>query len=112
MVGESLAIIAVILIMAFMFMRSQKKTFGVLVLPLISISLFHLIGRLLHPVLGRALERNVFLFGSDVVGLIVGVVLCVLLSRGIPTRKGRSAYVAFSGFFLLALTGAYMLNLF
>lgn len=108
-----MAIVAVILVMAFMFLRAKRKFFAVMVLPLVSIPLFHIIGRMTFELFRfMDVELNVFLCMADLVGLLVGAVLCLVLSRGFPGGKGRAAYLVCCGVFLLALTGAYMLYLF
>lgn len=113
MVGESLAIIAVILVMAAMSVRSGKRELALLTLPLTSVSLFHLLGAVMYKALRNSMLPLRMLFSIiDIAGLLAGAVLCVVLSRSIRTRRGRWAYLVFTLFFLAALTVAYLLYLF
>lgn len=102
MVGESLAIIAVILVMAAMLARAGKHVFAAFTLPLISIPAFHLLGAMFRLSGWMAL--------LDVVGLAVGLGLCVLFARAFRSKKARYGYLVFCVVFLVALLAAYLMN--
>ena len=103
MFGESLAIIAVIAVMAVMLARRGKRGFALVTLPLVGVPLFHL--------LGTIFRQYRYLVMIDIAGLAVGFCLCVVLSRGFTTRRGRVGYLVFSGVFMAALLLAYLLHL-
>lgn len=103
MVGESLAIIAVILVMAVMLARRGRQGFALLCLPLLGVSLLH--------VTGSFLQLHSLLILFDVIGLALGFILCIILSKGFATRRGRGAYLLFSGVFMAALLLSYILHL-
>lgn len=102
MIGESFAIIAVILVLAAMIARSGRRLFSAFTLPLISIPALHLIG--------AALRVGPSLYLLDIAGLVVGLVLCFLCSRAFRSRKARMGYFAFCCFFLVALEIAYLMQ--
>lgn len=103
MVGESLAIVAVIFVMAAMLARAGKHVFAAFTMPLISIPVVHLIGVVFRLQSWMAL--------LDVIGLLVGLGLCFLLSRAFRSKKARVGYLVFCGIFLVALLAAYLMNL-
>lgn len=101
--GESLAIIAVIMVMEVMLVRRGKRDFVLATLPLVGVPLFHLLGSVFR------LYR--YLVCIDVAGLVVGFGLCAFLSKGFVTRRGRVGYLLFCGVFMAALLLAYLLYL-
>lgn len=100
MVGESLAIIAVILVMAAMVARSGRHLFSALTLPLITIPVFHLVGSMVGP--------RSWLPVLDGVALLMGCALCVFFSRSIVSKRGRKGYLLFCVAFMVALLIAYL----
>ena len=109
MVGQSVAIIAVILVMLFMFMRAGKRSGAVFALPLLIVPGFHLLGAAIH----RAMAGSGFwpLIIIDCAGLLLGSALCGILSRAIKPRRLRWAYLALCLVFQAALTYVYVLFL-
>lgn len=102
MVGESLAIIAVIIVLAVMVARRGKHRFAAITLPLVSIPALHLVG--------RALRMNSLPW--NIAGLLIGVALCILSSRKFSESRSVSvAYLFFCLFFLIGLFIAYWVNL-
>jgi hypothetical protein len=110
--AESLAIIAVILMMAGMFLRAKKKAFALLCLPLTGAPLLYLAGRILLRLSWTGAEGSPgALLWVTVAGAIAGGALCTLISRIIPTRKGKTGYLIFVWFFQAAMALAYIINL-
>lgn len=100
MVGESLAIIAVIVVMAFMAARRGKRLFAMITLPLTSIPVLYLLSWVLR------LNSLPFI----ITGLIAGVFVCGFFSRGFTgSPYGRAGYLVFCVVFLVALFLAYLL---
>ena len=111
MLGESLAIIVVILVLAFMAIRSGKLVLAGLTVPLISLSMLHLIGEGVAQLLRVSPDNRLTLFlGAHTVGLLLGLCLCALASRTIAVRRIRSFYLLFTCLFLLGLFTAYRLQ--
>lgn len=101
MIGESLAILAVIGVMMVMFAKAGKQRYCALALPLISIPLLHCIG--------TALQMHAFLFWFDLAGLVIGIGCIIAASR--PLQQGsRWGYLLFGIAFLVALWIAYTIN--
>lgn len=109
MVGQSFAIIVIILVMAFMFLRAGRRAGALFTLPLISVSVFHLIGVAIHHVFSKSALPTVGLhMAMDLLGLAVGLILCWILSRAINPKKLRWAYFCSCAVFLALLTVAYI----
>lgn len=112
MIGQSLAIIAVILVMVFMFLRTGRRVAAIFVLPLTSVSVFHLIGAAVYRLLVASEYPTMTLYcGIDLAGLLVGAILCIIFSRLIAVKRLRAVYLIFSLVFLTALCIAYILYL-
>ncbi|MCL2055955.1 MAG: hypothetical protein FWH02_01895 [Oscillospiraceae bacterium] len=114
--GESLAVIAVILGMAAMFVRAKRRGMALLCLPLISVPLFHLAHHVAGPI-GRGFGRS---FGWDfpamnigliIIGVVVGSAACAMFSRIIPTRRGTTGYLILTLLFQVAIGIGYVINL-
>lgn len=109
MVGQSFAIIAVILVMSFMFLRSGRRAGAIFALPLISVSVFHLIGFAVHRMFVQSeLPTSSLHVALDMAGFFVGALLCWILSRAILVKKLRYVYFISCTVFLAALTVAYI----
>lgn len=109
MVGQSFAIIVIILVMAFMFLRTGRRAGALFTLPLISASVFHLIGVGIHHIFSQSALPTLGLhMAVDILGLAVGLVLCWVLSRAINPKKLRWAYFCSCAVFLALLTAAYI----
>lgn len=111
MVSESLAIIAVLLVTAAMYLRTGKHRTAALVLPLLCVPVATLLAT------GLASEHFVPAIGAGhvsvisilIAGLILTVALCVLLSKNIENRPGRIAYCVVGCLFSGALVVAALL---
>lgn len=103
MIGESLAIIAVILVLAAMLAKSGRHIFAAFTLPLVSVPIFYLIGSFT----GSYLQHNIL----NIIGFLLGAGLCVLSSRLFRSRRSRTAYLLFCILFMAALLLAYSLYL-
>ena len=109
----SLAIVFLTLLMSVIFLRMGRGDFGVSVLPLCVVPLFHLLG---YPVsflfarlgiaFGEGWEIALHLFS-----LLLSILLYVLLGRTwIHSRKSRAAYYVSAGLFSVLLTVVLLLN--
>ena len=106
MVGESLAIVVVIVVMAAMYKHADKGQIAALALPLICVPC----GRLLSAVVlssGKMDTLAGYIF--VVAGLMASVALCTLLSMRMRGRRARLVYLVFSFIFSGALSIAYLL---
>ena len=109
MIGQSFAIIILILVMSFMFLRAGKRAGAVFALPLISVSLFHLLAYALQrPFMQTALPVKGLHVAMDIIGLLAGLWCCLRLSRAISVKKLRHTYFAGCAVFLTALAAAYI----
>lgn len=97
---ESLAILAIIIVLAVMVARRGKRQFLAFVLPLISIPVLHIVAYLL--------DFSRFYF--DLAGLVVAVVLCVVFSFGLTERKHKIGYIAYNLVFVAALFISFQIN--
>ncbi len=105
MLAQSLAIVALILVMSFMFLRAKKAAWAILALPLLSVSLFYLLGFAFYSTFGGELSR--VMLKATGAGLVFGIICCALLMRAIPVKKLRLMYMVGCVLFLIALAIAY-----
>ena len=112
MVGQSFAIIAVILVMSFMFLRAGRRGGALLTVPLVCVPLFHLAGTAVHRIpVSKDYATITLLCTIDIIGLAVGIAFCAIVSKGIVMKKMRLVYFVSCTIFLVALTAAYILFL-
>jgi len=113
MYTESVAIIILILLMAYFAMRSEKKEFAGSVLPLVIVPLFNLLTMPSTKLLRMHLTReqlggvNVAI---NILGLVVACVVLGILSRQIQSRAGRRIYLLLCAGFSAALTLVYIIK--
>lgn len=112
MVGESLAIILVILAMAVMYLRSGRHGVALLTLPFICIPLCNIAGRLLRSSLSRMVSFSPVAWGvsAAVIGLLLAVLCCSVLARHINRKSYRFSYLAASYIFNAVLAVVYILH--
>lgn len=109
MISQSFAIIAIILVMSFMFLRTGRRAGALFALPLVSVSTFHLLGYAVHKVLVQSeLPTQSLHIALDVAGLAVGLTLCWILARAINVKKLRYVYFISCAVFMAALTIVYI----
>lgn len=112
LIGQSSAIIAVILVMSFMFLRSGRRAGALFALPLISVPLFHLVGVAVYRFLVQSEFPTAALhIGIDITGLVLGLVLCGILARAISVKRLSNVYFICCAVFQGALATAYILHL-
>lgn len=112
MTVESLAIIALILVMAWIFIRTRKKAVAILTLPLISVPIFYLPSSGIYRITGiSAFPFQTFALCMVFAGSAVGLGICALLSRMVPTRRGKTGYMCFCLIFQIAIAIGYMINI-
>jgi hypothetical protein len=109
LVGQSIAIIAVILVMIFMFLRGGRKAGALFSLPLLSVPLLHLTGMVLRPLAPDAFMGLVLGVAFDIAGFCLGAVTCWVMARAITVRRLRYAYFASCAVFLGLLAAAYVM---
>lgn len=109
MIGVSVAIVSLILVLAFMFVRAGKRAGAMFALPLISVSTFHLIGWAVYKLLVKSeLSTAALHITIDSVGLAVGLILCWILARAIDIKTMRYVYFVCCAVFLTAMLYAYI----
>lgn len=109
MIGESFAIIAVVLVMAAMGLRAKRKETAILALPFLFVPAAFLVGEALLYTLRSItdLPVSVLRLLAVLVGALAGMLLCAVLSKGFRSRKGGQVYLMFSFLVLIALAAAY-----
>lgn len=109
MIAQSFAIIAVILVMSFMFLRTGRRAAAIFALPLISVSVFHLLGYAAHwAFVAGGFPARYLHVALDVAGFAAGTVICWILSRAIAVKKLRYVYFFSCVIFLALLSVAYV----
>ena len=112
MLSESLAVVAVILVTAFVFVRAGRKRAALLTLPLCGVSIGYMAALLLEQLLARLfnISQEMVLVTGMLLGLVAGTLCCYLISLWMPKRAQR-IYMLLGCGFLLAITVAYILPL-
>lgn len=113
MIRESIAILAVGVVIMFIFLRSRHYGYMLASLPIFLIPIFHMLVRgILY------LSRDRF-FGiraplvtafADLLGLVVGCVVIGFIAHRIPSKKNRTLYLVVMLVFTLLLGWAYIFN--
>ena len=107
MVTECWAIIILIVVMAGVFYRGRKPAYAVMSLPLAIVPLSHLFSFPLARMIVRldTVSNEMFVrICIHVLGLIVTCFLVGGLSRNLPTRRARRAFMVISGIFTFCIT--------
>ena len=110
MIGESLAIIAVFIIMYIMLLRADKKAVAIISLPFIGVPLFFLLGVGIENALPWISPSTLYP-GMVAAGALVGIAGCVAMTLFIKTRRVRIIYFAIGALYLTALALAYLIQL-
>lgn len=105
MIGISIAIIALILALVFMFLRAGRRAGALFALPLISVSAFHVLGWAIGKAFAEPVMPNII---SDAAGLAAGLLLCWILARAIDLKRLRYGYFVCCAVFLIAMFYAYV----
>ena len=109
MIGESLAIVCVILVMTLMYRRAGKKMMAGIALPLICVPCARLLSIAILGMPSEAAGNLLFSYIFIITGLVACVALCTWASRGITSNSVRTAYLLVSFVFSGALAIAYIL---
>jgi hypothetical protein len=109
LIGQSFAIVSVILVMILMFLRGGRKAGALFSLPLLSVPLLHLTGMALRMLMPDAFSALVLNVAFDVAGFCFGSVICWIMARAITVRRLRFAYFASCAVFLGLLAAAYVM---
>ena len=114
MIGESVAILAVILVMMIMALRQGKRPLVILSLPLMIIPAVYLIGEALLWTLRNmtALPISTLRMVAVAVGWAVGTVACILTARALISKRARALYLALALIYMTALSIAYYVHIY
>lgn len=107
MIVECWAIILVITAMAGAFLKTGRRTYAVMSLPLLIVPFSYLISGPVSRLWMGIFPTRAAAFPSLCVmtlGLMVACFLCGGLSRNIPSTKARRAYIVCCGIFQIVLT--------
>ena len=101
---ESIAIIAVIGIYAYMTARSGKRSLALAVLPLVIVPLFHLLSQPVSSLLAAVAQRDNIRAVIDVIGLALTCLLLGIFSGWFSSKRLRKGYLFICGGFSCILT--------
>lgn len=92
-----------------MSLRAGRRAGALFALPLVSVSLFHLLGWAVYKALVESKFPTAALHITiDAIGLAAGLILCWILARAIDLKRLRYAYFACCAVFLTAMFYAYV----
>lgn len=113
MVVECLAIIAVILLVIFVFLRSRKPGYALLTLPLVIVPFFHCIGQLFGVALANSwgLPFQALVVAIDVAALAIScAIIAALVQNKLTTNRQRKGFLIVSCTYQILLTWVFIFN--
>lgn len=112
MLVECVAIVLVILLMAFSFLRAKRKDYAFTTLPLLVLPLMHIFSMLLaKPLHGMfSLDAGGIIVAIDATALVASCIILGAVSHRISSKKARSVYLTICGIFVVVLTWVLIAN--
>ncbi len=106
MILESTAIIMVILVMSFMMLRSGRRGYALVTLPLVIVPVTHISSSRIAIILSTLLPYDFVSLrvGVDILGLVLSCVIFAVLSAGIRHKRTRLIFLIMCGGFSVILT--------
>lgn len=114
MIGESVAIIAVLLCIIVVFVRSGHADYAISILPILMVPATHIAGLPLAQLLQKTVlvsQLYVARCFIDIIGLAVCCLLIAIFSVKIKNGKNKKLYIALCSLYCVALTCVYVYNL-
>jgi hypothetical protein len=110
MIGESIAIIAVLVVTAFTGLRTGKKGLAKITLPFLCMPVCVLLGEALFLYLSRSFGTSYYpvRMSAVLVGASLGGALCVAAGRAVPSRI-RGGFIVICLVFIVLMALAYAL---
>ena len=112
MVFESLAIIAIVLAMSFLFLRVKKREYCIAMLPLLIQPALQIISIPAINIIGSfsAFRPITISFCITFIALIAELILIGLAASMLKSRKQKTSYLIICGVFALVLAMIFILN--
>jgi hypothetical protein len=112
MIVECLSIVAILLAIIIIFVRTGKTKYAITTLPLILVPLLHILFVIVAPDLSNALsfDKKFLIVALDITNLIISCILLGALSHKITTKRTRITYLISCGAFLVILSWVLSLN--
>ncbi len=107
MIGESIAILVVLLVAGTMAVRRGGRALGGMVIPFLGVPLFYLLGQVVFRPPDE--RQRIAILAA---GALAGVAVAFLVSKSLEGRfkSPRRTYVPFAIVFILLLAGAYLIR--
>lgn len=109
MLVESIAILMVLLVMLFIFLRAHKKSYAISTVPLLVVPFLHAAVCLFGDATGLVLSADVRA-AADVLGLAVAVAMMGMFCTRRRTRRAKYAYLCLCGGFITVLSIIFIYN--
>lgn len=111
MLVESMAIVMIFAVMAFLFLRAHRKDYAAAVAPLMIVPFVHAVAGILGEFFPFAAHDHFHAF-ADVIGLAAAVAIMGMLCTTLKSRKAKYVYLLACGGFSLALTLIFLYNIY
>ena len=111
MLVESIAILMILAVMLFLFLRAHRRDYAVATIPLMIVPFVHALVYLAGDVLRISISSDVRAAG-DVLGLAISVALIGMICVRLKTRRSKYAYLLLCGGFSTALTMIYVFGIY
>lgn len=104
MLVESVAIVMILLFMAFIFLRSRRRDYAAATIPLILVPLVHAVVCLLGEGFPKFAQNEIFRSTADVLALAAAVAVMGMICTKLKSRKTKYSYLVLCGGFSTLLT--------
>lgn len=114
MMGESVAIIAILLCIIVVFVRSGHADYAISIIPILIVPAAHIAGLPLAQLLQKTIlvsQLYVARCFIDIIGLAIACLLIVVFSVKIKSTKNKKLYISLCSLYCMALTCVYVYNL-
>lgn len=105
MIVECIAIVLIVLLISFTFLRAKRANYAMVTLPLIIVPVSYIVGFLAAYFFIKDLgTKMVVMMFADLLGLIIACIILGAFSFKIPSKRARLSYLFISGGFLVILS--------
>jgi len=111
---ECITIVLIIAMISFIFLRTKRRRYALLTLPLIFVPAMHVAAQLFLAFIFTNFDRTaqaIMIISFDLVGLLVGGLLQGMLLHHLPGKRTRVGFAVIAAFYMIALTIVLMTSL-
>lgn len=112
MVVECIAIVLIILLISFTFLRAKRTNYAMVTVPLVIVPVSYILGFLVaYFWIKNPQIKMVAMMTADLLGLIIACIILGAFSFKIASKRARLSYLCISGGFLVILSILLLINI-